>query len=324
MALTFDDVTAIIKTSIVPKVQTNWKNKSVLAIKLMKEGRKAPIMRRYTDGVKYPLFYTSQGGAKWFTKDDPLPNPQNPAVTSAQYDYKFGVCPIPCYGTDAAKVTGEDAIKEFIAVRKQNAMDTMWDLVGTAVYSSAADGAKDLIGLRAVTDNDPYGKLTAADVIGPTGTTVWAAKTVTVASFTLALFTKQWARTWDGGTDKSNLGITRPLLWAKFHSLLQPQERYVTDSDDETRKAGFTSLVYQGVPIYADTYCPVSDASANLYLLQTDYLDMFIHPDLNFSVEGPIQMPEMWAKTWRILFSGNIATSRRDRQLVIKGLDPDA
>lgn len=327
MALTYDDVSGIVQTSIRPRVQTNWKNKSVLAMYLTKEGRKKPNMERITNGVKYPIFYTTNGGEKWFTKDDPLPNPQSPTTTAAEFAYKHAAAGIGVYGTDAAQVTGQDAIDSFINIRKQNALDGIWNLVGKSSYSGAADGAKELIGLDAIFDNDPYGKLTKADVLGPDGTTVWAAKTLTKATVTIADLIKQFGKTWDGGSDRSDLGMTHPDVWMAICAKLQPQERYMTDvGHEDVRNAGYVALNIMQCPVYADTYCLGTTGSPTLkkfYFLQTQYLDMFIHPDRNFTVDGPIPTPEMDGKVWRILFSGNVACNRRARQLRWDGIDPD-
>lgn len=327
MALTYDDVSGIVKTSIRPRVQTNWKNKSVLAMYLTKEGRKKPNMERITNGVKYPIFYTTNGGEKWYSKDDPLPNPQSPTTTAAEFAYKFAAAGIGVYGTDMSQVTGPDSIDSFINIRKQNALDGIWDLVGKAVYSAAADGDKKLIGLDAIFDNDPYGKLTKADVLGPDGVTVWSAKTVTKATVAIADLIKQFGRTWDGGTDRCDLIVTTPAEWMAICAKLQPQERYMTDQGHEdVRNAGYVALNFMQAPVYADTYCGGTGggtADTKLYMLQTQYLDMFIHPDRNFAIDGPIPVPEMDGKVWRLLFSGNIACNRRARQLRIGGIDPD-
>ena len=154
----------------------------------------------------------------------------------------------------------------------------------------------------------------------------WAAQSFTASStLTLGTLNRVWALSWDGAVDRPDLGVAVPAVFSKLQTLLMPQERYTTDSDDQARKAGFISLIYNGTPIYADKHCGGSGygtADNNLYLLQTKYLDIAIHPDRNFKVDEPIRPSNQDARIWPILWAGLLGCNRRERQTRWSTINP--
>lgn len=61
------------------------------------------------------------------------------------------------------------------------------------------------------------------------------------------------------------------------------QQRF---QDMESAKGGFTSLMFNGLPILVDSNCP----SGYLFLFNEDYLHFIVHPEENFRFE-PFQKP---------------------------------
>jgi len=60
---------------------------------------------------------------------------------------------------------------------------------------------------------------------------------------------------------------------------LQPQQRF---QDSETAKGGFSSLMFNGVPVIDDSHC----ASGDMFFLNEKYLHLWYHKDENFKMDA--------------------------------------
>jgi hypothetical protein len=64
-----------------------------------------------------------------------------------------------------------------------------------------------------------------------------------------------------------------------LYNLVQPQQRFV---DEETANAGFTNILWEGMPVLVDSHV----GSTNLFtLLNEDYVHLVVHKDENFRFE---------------------------------------
>lgn len=89
------------------------------------------------------------------------------------------------------------------------------------------------------------------------------------------------------GTQKPNLGICTPAVFALYEALLQPQERVVKDvsmmkNDNKGLNSGtgliggtgYTGLFYKGFPILADE----KSTTGSLFFLNDEFLDFYALP----------------------------------------------
>ena len=102
--------------------------------------------------------------------------------------------------------------------------------------------------------------------------------------------------------DAPTVIMTTRTLLNSYYALLQPQQRF-TDSD--TAKGGFTSVMFNGKPVIADSYCP----SGKMFFLNENYLHLFVHKDEDMRFE-PFQKPiNQNVKVAKIFWAGALGSS---------------
>ena len=77
--------------------------------------------------------------------------------------------------------------------------------------------------------------------------------------------------------------------------------------DEETAKAGFTHLVYEGMILAADDFCPAGHAFA----LNTKYLGFAIHQNGFFARQPWVDLAGPAGRSMKILWHGNLICSNR-------------
>jgi hypothetical protein len=75
-------------------------------------------------------------------------------------------------------------------------------------------------------------------------------------------------------------------------------------------KAGFQNLIINGIELVVDSHCATGAGTADIWLLNTRYLDFFLHSDAAFKMfpyASAVNQPDV--KTASIIMSGNLANS---------------
>ncbi len=175
-----------------------------------------------------------------------------------------------------------DMAKLEIASRAQD----MADSIGTLFMGDGTgNGGKDFLGLNAIVDDGStvgtYGSLNRTAY-----PTIKATVTASGGVLTLGKMSTLY-NTITSGTQKPNLGVCTPAVFALYEALLQPQERVVKDVSmmkNENKGlnsgtgliggTGFTGLFFKGFPILADEKCN----TGNLYFLNDEFLDFYALP----------------------------------------------
>ena len=74
---------------------------------------------------------------------------------------------------------------------------------------------------------------------------------------------------------------------------------------DEVAKAGFQSLMFNGIPVVHDSHCPAN----HMFMLNLDHLSLFYHPKRDMKFE-PFQKPiNQQVKVSRILWMGALGST---------------
>ena len=120
--------------------------------------------------------------------------------------------------------------------------------------------------------------------------------------------------------DHSTLGILTQLLYDKFWSLLQPQQRF---TDKDVAKAGFQSLMFNGMPCAVDSKCEIIAATEHtMYMLNEDYLDFVTHKDENFRFEPFAKPLDRNMQIAKIYWMGNLTSSNCRMQGKLQYINP--
>jgi hypothetical protein len=241
-----------------------------------------------------PVAYAVTSAAGWYNGgSDTLSVTSNDQIDSIVLDWAFAYANITIARKDELMNSGKAAIVNFVKAKVQLAEKTLADTLGTGLYNLGTT-PNALIGLRlAVGTSRTYGGMNSS-------TYTWLNSQVdsTTTLLTIPAMQTLWGQC-VVGNDKPTLLVGTQATQNDYYSLLQPQQRF---QDEETAKGGFTNLMFNGVPFIVDNHVP----SGYLFMLNEDYLHLFVHQDENFRFE-PFQKPiNQNASSAKIYFSGQL------------------
>ena len=241
-----------------------------------------------------PVAYATTTAAGWYNGgSDTLTVTSNDQIDSIVLDWAYAYANITIARKDELQNSGKTAIVNFVKGKVQLAEKTLADTLGTGLYNLGTT-ANALIGLRlAVGTSRTYGGVNSS-------TYTWLNSQVdsTTTLLTIPAMQSLWGSC-TVGNDKPGVIVGTQATQNDYYSLLQPQQRF---QDEETAKGGFTNLMFNGVPFIVDSHSP----SGHLFMLNEDYLHLFVHTEENFRFE-PFQKPiNQNASSAKIYFAGQM------------------
>jgi hypothetical protein len=294
MALTYDQVTAITQKKFIPKMYDNVFDSNPLLQRAKKKGWYEKL-----DGgerIVVPLIYAQASASGWYSGSETLDTSDNQNISAAEYTWKQLYANITIRRDEELKNSGDSQILSLVKNKMKIAEKTMADSLGTGLYSDGSD-AKAIVGLRDIVAIDQ-----TVGGIGQTANSWWQGKvdsSTTVLSIA-ALQSQFTAATVDN--DSPTVAVGTRSLYDAYYNLLQPQQRF---QDSETAKGGFTSLMFNGVPVISDSHCP----SSHLFLLNEDHLHLFVHKDEDMRMEAFQKPINQNVKVAKIYFMGAMGSS---------------
>lgn len=293
MALTYDQISAITQKKFIPKLADNVFDSNPL----LQRGKKKFLEK--VDGgtsIMVPLGYAMVTSSGWYAGSETLQTADNEVMTAAEYSWKQLYANISISRIDELKNSGDSQIISLVKNKVKVAEKTMEDKLGTGLYSDGTD-AKSIIGLRDIVAIDQ-----TVGGISQTNYSWWQAQ---VDSSTTTLTIAAMQSRFNAATvnnDSPTVIPTTRTLYNSYYALLQPQQRFM---DSETAKGGFQSLMFNGVPVIADSYCPAS----NMFFLNESYLHLFVHKDEDMRFE-PFQKPiNQNVKVAKVYWAGALGSS---------------
>jgi hypothetical protein len=223
---------------------------------------------------------------------------------NAEFTLKLMIAPVPFLGMEGA-VQQDHAIIPLIEARMNDATNVMMDAMATALYTNTTN-TQQFTGLPAAVDDGTgtatYGNITRSSTVNPW----WRSKVYAAGSVNP---TRQNVLQYISGTVKygaevPTFGVCGFGTWTLLAQDYVGQEQYVItpgsgfDGDSNGPQAGFRALMVAGVPIYPDPYCP----EGTLYLLNTNYLSLYIHEQGQFVFTGF----ESTLPNWQIGYVGAV------------------
>lgn len=268
MALSYDDITAVTQEYIEPKMYDNIFASNAGLSRAKSKG----WYNKIGGGTKVltPLLYATNSQGGWYSTST-LAVTTNAKKTAAEYEWKRLQKPIVVDGLDELKNSGEAQIIDHVKTEVQIASKSAANDMGDALFN---DGS------------------TAAEI---QGIKLGCAATGTCGG--LAKATYSW---WQGQVDSSTTSLSLSKMQSLFgdcsqdadrpsvifthqdryddvYGLLQPQQRF---GDADTMKAGFTSILWNGIPIIVDSHCD----STHLYMINENYVEFKVHKSRDFVI----------------------------------------
>jgi hypothetical protein len=291
----FSQISAVTRRYFLPKLADNI----FKANPLLERAKRQGWYKKIEGGTKViiPLEYAINGNSNWFSGADTLTISDTDIITAAEYDWKQLYAPVVVTRIDELKNMGEARVVDFVKAKVKNAEKTMAQKLSEGLYS-AGSSATEIVGLRA--------HLSTSSTVGgisQSSNTWWAAQ-IDSTTTTLTLAAMQTVfNNCSEGNDQPTVAVATKARYNSYYAALQPQQRF---TDSLTGKAGFTSLMFNGIPLISD-----SNASSSLPLmfLNEDYLHFLAHKDEDMVMtdfEDPINQRVAVAK---IFWAGAFGSS---------------
>jgi hypothetical protein len=304
MALTYDQISAITQKKFIPKLVDNIFDSNPL----MQRHKKKSYEK--VDGgtsILVPLNYAQPSAGGWYQGADTLVTTDNDQITAAEYQWKQIYKNITILRSDELKNSGDSQILSLVKNKVKIAEKSMMDDFGTGIWSNATD-PKSIIGLRQI-----LGSSNTVGGISQTTYSWWAAQ-VDSTTTTLSLSAMQTIfNRCTIGSDQPTVAATTRAIYNSYYALLQPQQRF---QDSETVSGGFQNVLFNGIPVIADSHAPTS----YLAFLNESYIHMWAHKDEDMRFEAFAKPLNQNLKVAKIYWFGAYGSSNNRMHGVLSAI----
>lgn len=288
----FDQISAVSKRYFLPKVADNifvgtpeLKRAKEKSYKLVGGGTK----------IVAPLEY-AMGNAQWYSGAETLNTADVDVLTAASYDWRQISAPVTISRLDELKNMGEAQVVDFVKAKMKNAEKSLRQSLSSAYFNAGTD-PKAPVGLRAI-----VGTANTIGGISQSANSWWQGQ-VDSSTTTLGLTALETIyMSCSEDTEQPSVAYTTKALYAKYWGLLQPQQRFV---DEASAKAGFTSLMFNGIPVLACSNCPAS----HWFFVNESCIYIFAHESENMKMDDFERPRNQNVKSAMIFWAGAIGST---------------
>lgn len=297
------------------------KNNALLA-RLMKKGRIETVSGGYE--IVEPLEYAENSTYQRYSGYGTLNTSASDVFTAAKFDWKQAAVNVAANGLELRSNAGKEQLIKLAKSRMNNAIRTFKNNLSLDVYSDGT-ATNQLNGLQALVADAGTG--TVGGIVSGTYT-FWKNKVqsaaaplqgggaITVSKTTIqSLMLPLWLELSRGG-DHPDLLVFANDYFTNYEESLTDLKRYTTDGEGT---GGFTSLKYKDADVIFDGGTNGGGiTAAHGYFLNTDYLRMVAHEDANMTELDQKASINQDAVVIPIIWQGNLTTSNRSLQGVMK------
>lgn len=280
----YNELTYVTRRAFIPKLVVQIYNSTPLMAALIANSQTAS---GGVSSVTVPVQGSQFVNAQWSDYSGSFAQPSvQQGAYQAEFNLKLLISPVPFLGMEGA-VQQDYAIIPLIEARMNDATNVMMDSMATALYTNTSN-TQQFTGLPAAVD-DGTGTATYGN-IDRTTNTWWKSKQYAAGSVnpTRQNVLQYISGTVKNGAEVPTFGVCGFGTWTLLAQDYVGQEQYMItpgsgfDSDANGPQAAFRALMVAGVPIYPDPYCP----EGTLYLLNSNYLSLYIHEQASFAFTG--------------------------------------
>ena len=293
----YSELTYVTRRAFIPKLVVQLYNSTPLMAALIANSQQAS---GGVSSVTVPVQGSQFVNAQWSDYSGSFAQPAvQQGAFNAEFNLKLMIAPVPFLGMEGA-VQQDHAIIPLIEARMNDATNVMMDAMATALYTNSTN-TQQFIGLpAAVSSSGTYGNISRSTY------TWWQSKSYAAGSVnpTRQNVLQYISGTVKNGAEVPSFGVCGFGTWTLLAQDYVGQEQYVItpgsgfDADGNGPQAAFRALMVAGVPIYPDPYCP----EGTLYLLNTNYLSLYIHDKGSFVFTGF----ESTLPNWQIGYVGAV------------------
>jgi hypothetical protein len=306
-------VTSIARRWIMPTITDNVYNSNPVFFRLNAANKK--VIRGGTQ-LEVPLMYARFAAGGPYSGYDKLNTTPSDTVKNAAFDWRQHHVPVTVDGLTLIKTDSPDAIANFLDQYFAQAEMEMVENLAVGLWSDGTN-PKDIDGLEAAVDDATvaatYGGLLRS------ANPFWNAQhDSSTATLTMAALNSMHGACSNGGRHPT-LICSRQMQYNRFWNLNVAQQRYPSGPgavDEQLAQAGFTNLLFNGVPWVVDSHVfdgPNASNSAIVFLTES-YMWLAVSPRADFYLED-FQVPtDQDAMTAKMLWAGNLLMSNVQRQ----------
>jgi hypothetical protein len=293
----YNELTYVTRRAFIPKLVVQLYNSTPLMAALIANSQQAS---GGVSSVTVPVQGSQFVNAQWSDYSGSFAQPAvQQGAFNAEFNLKLMIAPVPFLGMEGA-VQQDHAIIPLIEARMNDATNVMMDAMATALYTNSTN-TQQFIGLpAAVSSSGTYGNISRSTY------SWWQSKAYAAGSVnpTRQNVLQYISGTVKNGAEVPSFGVCGFGTWTLLAQDYVGQEQYVItpgsgfDADGNGPQAAFRALMVAGVPIYPDPYCP----EGTLYLLNTNYLSLYIHDKGSFVFTGF----ESTLPNWQIGYVGAV------------------
>ncbi len=278
------ELSSVVRRAFMPKVYVQlWKSAPMMAALLAS----AQVASGGLSPITAPLQGAPMVSGQWVDYSGSFQQPGvQPGIQNAEFDLKAFVSTIPFLGMEGL-VQLDYSVVPLIEARMNDSTNVTIDTFATSLFNNVAN-TQQLIGLPAAIDDGTFSATYGG--VSRTNNTFWRSTyvhnggTTTPTRNLMLQYISQVSKTTG---EMPSLGIMGFGTWTLLAQDFTSAERYNISPGnafgaDKKVEALFRALDVAGVPFYADPYCP----EGVLYLINTNYLSLFLHERAAFSFTG--------------------------------------
>jgi hypothetical protein len=298
----YTELTYVTRRAFIPKLVVQIYNSTPLMAALIANSQSAS---GGVSSVTVPVQGSQFVNAQWSDYSGSFNQPAvQQGAYNAEFNLKLMIAPVPFLGMEGA-VQQDYAVIPLIEARMNDATNVMMDAMATSLYNNTSD-TQQFIGLPAAVDDGTTAGATTYGNINRNTYTWWKSKVYNANNVnpTRQNVLQYISGTVKNGAEVPSFGVCGFGTWTLLAQDYVGQEQYVItpgsgfDGDANGPQAAFRALMVAGVPIYPDPYCP----EGFLYLLNSNYLSLYIHDQGSFVFTGF----ESTLPNWQIGYVGAV------------------
>ena len=278
MAFPYAEIESFTHNHIIPNIKDNIYLSNKLCNRLIKNNRLV------IDGgiqIERPVEFEKADGGTHDGKFKVVGYQEKKLVDKAILQWKYLEAHQTITKDDEVKNAGGAKAIDLINFKWSSMKKKLVDLIGDGIYSANADGAEGITGLRLMIGIAN----TYAGIDQSTYTDWWYSQVdSTTSTLTLPKMEELYvaiANASSGQIDTADGGeptdiVTTSSVFGDFWKLTQPQQQFSSIGDQA--KVGWTSMLFNGKPVYFDSKCTAS----HMFMLNLNDIQMFISEKCNF------------------------------------------
>lgn len=308
---TFDEIVTTTLRRHRKEIADNVSNHNALYKRLTAKGK----VQRDPGGyeIAVPLDYAENSTYQRYSGLDVLNIGSSEVLSAAKFEWKQAAVHVVISGRELRQNSGSDRIINLLEARINNAKRTAANNMSEDIYSSGSL-TNQVGGIQHIIQDAGTGTVGG---INSSTYTFWknqfeeAAGTVSKTTIKKEMM-DLWLKTCRG-TDKTDMIVSSTELFTLYWEALSDLQRFAGTDEAAT---GFTSLKFLDADVFHDTSASGIPAT-HMYFLNTDYLQMVVHRDADWTVAEDKVPLQQDAIVKPMLWMGNMTCSNRSLQGVL-------